>query len=133
MFGLFNKKSARQVEVDQLMERLKVSTQQSWVTYYRLYQSLNRVDRATLADKLEAAVSVVEKEVSFEQMKLDAISCVSKLNKLQSFFTSVSSTDRLFALAGQMFITYLYAQYFWEAKERQEISLVIREASAAKP
>jgi hypothetical protein len=133
MFGLFNKKSARQVEVDELMEHLKVSTQQSWVTYHRLYQSLNHVDRVTLADKLDAAVSVVEKEVSFEQMKLDAISCVGRLNKLQIFFTSVSPTDRLFALAGQIFITYLYAQYFWEDKERREISLIMREVSAAKP
>jgi hypothetical protein len=134
MFGIFKKAQAskKQDQVDQILEGLKLATQKSWATYKRLYLELSPSEKVLMADKLDNAVALVEKEVSFDFMKEKPFASLEKLNKMQSVFTSIRSGDRLQSLAGQMVITYLYAQFCWSPEERQDVSHVMRQASLVK-
>lgn len=134
MFGFFKKtqESKKQDEVDQILEGLKLATQKSWTTYKRLYLELSPSEKVLMADKLDNAVALVDKEMSFDFMKEKPLASLEKLNKMQSVFSSIRSGDRLQSLAGQMYITYLYAQFCWSPEERQDISKVMRQASLVK-
>lgn len=134
MFGIFKKAQASQKhdQVDQILEGLKTATQKSWTTYKRLYLELNPSEKVLMVDKLDNAVALVEKEVSFDFMKEKPSASLEKLNKMQNVFASIRSDDRLQSLAGQMYITYLYAQFCWSPEDRQDISKVMRQASLVK-
>lgn len=134
MFGIFKKAQAskKQDQIDQTLEGLKLATQKSWTTYKRLYLELNPYEKVLMVDKLDNAVALVDKEVSFDFMKEKPLASLEKLNKMQNTFGSIRSNDRLQSLAGQMYITYLYAQFCWSPEERQDISQVMRQASLVK-